>query len=175
MIRGKISRILLSESDIEAKVKELGAQITQDYKDKDLLCICLLKGSMLFLSDLIRRIDMPLQVDVMRASSYGESTVSSGSVKILQDLDADISGKHVLMIEDIVDTGRTLAKTLDLLRFRQPQSLKICALLDKPSRREVPIPIDYRGFEIENHFVVGYGLDFDEYYRNLPYVGILEL
>jgi len=175
MIRGTIVSTLLSEVQIATAVARLGEEISRDYRGKDLLCICLLKGSMVFLSDLIRRIDIPLHVDVMRASSYGDALVSSGSVKILQDLDQDISGREVLMVEDIVDTGRTLAKTLELLRFRQPRSLKVCALLDKPSRREVPIEIHYRGFEIENHFVVGYGLDFDEYYRNLPSIGVLEL
>ena len=175
MIQGEIEKVLLTEEDIRNKVKEMAATISADYRGKDLLCVCLLNGSIVFMADLIRHMDMPLQCDVMRASSYGSGTESSGSVKILQDLDRDISGKNVLLVEDIVDTGRTLAKTLDLLRLRQPASLKVAAFLDKPSSREVEVEIDYTGFEIENHFVVGYGLDYDEYYRNLPYIGILKL
>ncbi|MCB1044866.1 MAG: hypoxanthine phosphoribosyltransferase [Acidobacteria bacterium] len=174
-MRGTVESVLLSEPEIQQRIDLLGEEINRDYAGRELLAVCLLKGSVVFMSDLIRRLQMPLTIDVMRASSYGDATESSGSVKILQDLDRDISGLDVLVVEDIVDTGRTLAKTLDLLRFRQPRSLKICTLLDKPSRREVQIPIDYTGFVIEDHFVVGYGLDFDEHYRQLPYIGILKL
>lgn len=174
-VRGEVAHVLLSESDIQKRIDELGQEINRDYSGEEILAVCLLKGSLVFMSDLIRRLNMPLTLDVMRASSYGDQTESSGSVKILQDLDRDISGKHVLVVEDIVDTGRTLAKTLDLLHFRQPRTLKICTLLDKPSRRENEIDIDYTGFVIDDHFVVGYGLDFDEHYRQLPYVGILKL
>lgn len=172
---GKIRKVLLTEEEIHRRVQELGQEISRDYAAGELTAICLLKGSIVFISDLIRHLDIPLNVDIMRASSYGASTESSGSVKILQDLDSDIGHRDVLIVEDIVDTGRTLYKTLELLRFRKPRSLKICSLLDKPSRRVLPIEIDYCGFVIPDHFVVGYGLDFDEYYRNLPYIGILEL
>lgn len=171
---GSLSRVLYSEEDIQQKVAELGSLISKDYQDREIFAVCLLKGSIIFLSDLIRHISVPVQIDVMRASSYGESTESSGSVKILQDLDTDISGKDVLIIEDIVDTGRTLRKTFDLLAFRNPKSLKICSFLDKPSRRIESISIDYTGFTIPDHFVVGYGLDYAEHYRQLPYIGILE-
>lgn len=173
-MKGKITETLLTEQQIKQRVLELGAQITLDYQGRQIFAICLLKGSMIFSSDLIRTLRVPLTIDVMRASSYGNSTESMGSVKILQDLDKDISNRDVLVIEDIVDTGRTLKKTLDLLKFRNPRSLKVCSLLDKPSRRVIPIPIDYIGFTIEDKFVVGYGLDFDEYYRELPYIGILD-
>jgi len=171
---GSLSRVLYSQEDIQQKVAELGSLISKDYQDREIFAVCLLKGSIIFLSDLIRHISVPVQIDVMRASSYGESTESSGSVKILQDLDTDISGKDVLIIEDIVDTGRTLRKTFDLLAFRNPKSLKICSFLDKPSRRIESISIDYTGFTIPDHFVVGYGLDYAEHYRQLPYIGILE-
>lgn len=171
---GSLSRVLYSEEEIQQKVAELGSLISKDYQDREIFAVCLLKGSIIFLSDLIRHISVPVQIDVMRASSYGESTESSGSVKILQDLDTDISGKDVLIIEDIVDTGRTLRKTFDLLAFRNPKSLKICSFLDKPSRRIESISIDYTGFTIPDHFVVGYGLDYAEHYRQLPYIGILE-
>lgn len=173
-MKGKIADVLLTEDQIQARVKELGEEISRDYQGKEITAICLLKGSIVFLSDLIRRLKVPLTVDLMRASSYGASTVSSGSVKILHDLDRDVAGKDVLLVEDIVDTGRTLHKTLELLQFRNPKTLKVCSLLDKPSRRELAIDISYTGFVIENHFVVGYGLDFDEFYRNLPYIGIFE-
>ncbi len=152
----------------------LAEQISADYAGEEIFGICLLKGSLLFTSDLIRYINRPIKVDMMRTSSYfGTAMESSGSVKILLDLDQDIEGKNVLVIEDIVDTGRTLKKILALLAFRNPKTLRICALLDKPSRRIEPIDIDYLGFTIEDKFVVGYGLDYDDYYRNLPYVGLL--
>lgn len=173
-MKGTITETLLTEEQIQARVRELGAQITADYQGREIYGICLLKGSMIFSSDLIRSLKVPITIDVMRASSYGGSTESSGSVKILQDLDKDISSRDVLVIEDIVDTGRTLKKTLELLQFRNPKSLRVCSLLDKPSRRVIPIPIDYTGFTIEDKFVVGYGLDFDEYYRELPYIGVLD-
>lgn len=174
-MRGNIRDILFTEEQIRNRVRELGEQITRDYQGREIFGICLLKGSLVFTSDLIRHLKLPVTVDIMRASSYGNKTTSLGSVKILQDLDEDISGKDVLVIEDIVDTGRTLSKTLALLKMRQPNSLKICSLLDKPSRRVTPILIDYVGFTIEDLFVVGYGLDFAEYHRNLPYIGLLDL
>lgn len=174
-MRGSISSILFDADQIQTRVAELGAEISRDYQGSEVFAVCLLKGSFVFTADLIRHITVPTRVDVMRASSYGSGTVSSGSVKVLYDLDADVADKDVLIVEDIVDTGRTLAKTLHLLRARNPRSLKIVSMLDKPSRREpdINIEIDYTGFQIEDHFVVGYGLDFDEYYRNLPYIGIL--
>jgi hypoxanthine phosphoribosyltransferase len=174
-LKGKIVDILLDAPAIADIVAELAEQLNKDYRDKDVIILCLLKGSVIFVSDLIRLLDFPLTLEVMNVSSYGESTVSSGSVKIITDLDCDIKDRDVLVVEDIVDTGRTLSKTLELLRFRNPASLKVCSLLDKPSRRVIPIEIEYAGRVIEDHFVVGYGLDYAQYYRNLPYVGILEL
>lgn len=175
MIRGQITDVLFTEEQIVTRTKELAAQINKDYEGEEIYAICLLKGSLLFTSDLIRYLDVPVIVDMMRASSYeGTSTTSSGNVKILTDLDRDISDRNVLVIEDIVDTGRTLKKILTLLNARQPKTLRVCSLLDKPCHRVEEVPIDYRGFEIEDHFVVGYGLDFDDYYRNIPYVGILD-
>lgn len=174
-MKGKITEVLLTEDQIQTRVKELAAEITRDYEGEEIFAICLLKGSLLFTSDLIRHIDLPITVDMMRTSSYeGLSTESSGSVKILLDLDRDIRDKHVLIIEDIVDTGRTLKKIHALLDFRQPKSLKICSLLDKPARRIEPTEIHYCGFKIDDLFVIGYGLDYDDYYRNLPYIGLLD-
>ena len=152
----------------------MGAEISADYANTEIFAVCLLKGSIVFTADIMRHMTPPVTVDLMRASSYGGGTTSSGSVKILQDLDRDITGRDVLIIEDIVDTGRTLHRTLELLQVRHPNSLKICTMLDKPSRRVLDIDIAYTGFSIEDHFVVGYGLDYDEYYRNLPYIGILD-
>lgn len=175
MIQGRVSEVLISQEQIQERVKELGEEITRDFGAEEIFGICLLKGSLLFTADLIRHIHRPITVDMMRASSYlGTSMSSSTSVKIQLDLDQDISGKNVLVIEDIVDTGRTLNKILALLTFRQPKTLKVCSLLDKPSRRVEEIHIDYCGFTIENHFVVGYGLDYDDYYRNLPFVALLD-
>ena len=174
-MKGKVTEVLVEESTIKEKVRDLAVQLNHDYADKEVIAVCLLKGSIIFLSDLIRHLNFPITIEVMRASSYGEGTKSSGSVKIITDLETDIKNKHVLVVEDIVDTGRTLSKTMKLLAFRSPKSLKICTFLNKPSRREIPINIDYVGMVIEDHFVVGYGLDYAEYYRNLAYIGILEL
>lgn len=174
-MRGTISEQLISQNEIATRVKALGKQINEDYEGRTITAVCLLKGSLVFCSDLVRHINVPLTIDMMRASSYGAETKSSGSVRIHQDLDRDISGHDVLIIEDIIDTGRTLHKIIELLSLRNPKSLKICTLLDKPSRREVYVPINYTGFTIEDRFVIGYGLDFDEYYRNLPYIGVLDL
>lgn len=175
MIRGQITDVLFTEEQIAARTKELADQINKDYEGEEIFAICLLKGSLLFTSDLIRHLTVPVVVDMMRASSYeGTSTTSSGNVKILTDLDQDITGQNVLVVEDIVDTGRTLTKIMALLRARNPKTLRICSLLDKPCHRVQEVHIDYRGFEIEDHFVVGYGLDYDDYYRNIPYVGILD-
>lgn len=172
-MKGHVKDVLFDERQIRERVREMGQQITQDYAGEAIYTICLLKGSLVFAADLIRSIDLDVQIDTMRASSYA-GTESSGSVKILQDLDADIENRNVLVVEDIVDTGRTLAKILELLKFRKPKTLKICSFLNKPSRRVTEIPIDYCGYEIEDHFVVGYGLDLNESYRNLPYIGIFE-
>ncbi len=170
---GKIYEVLFTQEQISQRVASLGAEITRAYQGKEILGVCLLKGSIMFTSDLIRHIKVPIQVDVMRASSY-QGTESSGNVKILYDLDTDITDRDVLIIEDIVDTGRTLRKILNLFEGRHPRSMRICSLLDKPSRRVVNIDIDFCGFTIEDLFVVGYGLDFQEYYRELPYIGLFE-
>ncbi len=168
-----IEKVLIDEARLMARVKELGQKITEDYQGKDLVIIGILKGAILFLSDLIKEIKLPLVIDFMAVSSYGVSTKSSGVVRILKDLDEEISGKDVLIIEDIVDTGLTLQYLLENLRTRHPSSLRICCFLDKPSRRTAPISIDYVGFEVSDEFVVGYGLDYAEKYRNLPFIGIL--
>ena len=166
-------RILISQQDLEARVAAIAAEIDRDYAESDrLVCIGVLKGSVFFMVDLLKRLKVPLAIDFFQTSSYGSST-SPGEVRIRKDLDLSIRGKDVLLIEDIVDTGYTLRTILDLLRFRGARSVKLCALLDKAPAREVDVPIDYKGFEIEPLFVVGYGLDFDERYRNLRCVGTL--
>jgi hypoxanthine phosphoribosyltransferase len=163
---------LFTEAQIRQRVQELGAQITEDYTGKDLVVIGLLNGVYPFFADLTRAIDLDLDVNFMRVASYGGGLESTGEVKILFDVDKSIRGRHALVIEDIVDTGLTLFKVRNLLLDREPASLKIVTLLDKPSRRRVSVPVDYVGFPIEDHFVVGYGLDLEGIYRNLPYVGI---
>jgi len=163
---------LLTEAQIQQRVKELGAQITADYAGKDLVVIGLLNGVYPFFADLTRAIDLDLDVNFMRVASYGNGLESTGEVKILTDMDKSIRGRHALVIEDIVDTGLTLHKVRNLLLDREPASLRIITLLDKPRRRRVEVPVDYIGFSIEDHFVVGYGLDLEGYLRNLPYVGI---
>ncbi len=167
-------RILISQEDLEARVAAMAAEIDRDYAESDrLVCIGVLKGSVFFMVDLLKRLKVPLAIDFFQTSSYGSST-SPGEVRIRKDLDLSIRGKDVLLIEDIVDTGYTLRTILDLLRFRGARSVRLCALLDKAAAREVEVKIDYRGFEIEKLFVVGYGLDFDEHYRNLPYIAVLD-
>lgn len=167
-------RVLIPQEDLERRVSEIAAEIERDYAECDrLICVGVLKGSVFFLVDLLKQLKIPLAIDFFQTSSYGSST-TAGEVRIRKDLDLSIRGKDVLLIEDIVDTGWTLRTILDLLRFRGARSVKLCALLDKAAAREVDIHIDYRGFEIEPLFVVGYGLDFDERYRNLPYIGVLE-
>ncbi len=163
---------LLSEAQIQVRVQELGAQLTRDYAGKELVVIGLLNGVFPFFADLVRAMDMDLDISFMQVASYGGGTESTGEVHILKDLDRSIQGFHALVVEDIVDTGLTLFKVGNLLKDREPLSLKICTLLDKPSRRKVQVPVDYVGFTIEDHFVVGYGLDFDGKLRNLPYVGV---
>jgi len=167
-------RVLLTESEIEQRVRALGAEITRDYEDRYPHLICVLKGATIFLSDLMRAIDLPLSIDFIAVSSYGhKQTNTSGEVKMLKDLDKPIEGRHVLIIEDILDTGLTLQYLTQSFRTRGASSIEIATLLNKPARRLVEITATYVGFEIPNEFVVGYGLDFDERYRNLPYVGVL--
>jgi len=165
---------MLSREEIAERVSELGAQITKDYRDGSLVIICVLKGSFVFASDLARAIDLPLRIDFLGVRSYGEGTETSGVVQITQDLSRPIEHEDVLIVEDIVDTGLTVAHLMDLLRTRAPRSVKVCSLLHKPVRSRVQVKIDYLGFTIEDKFVVGYGLDFAERYRNLPYIGIVE-
>ncbi len=170
-----IERILISAEDIQAKICELGRQISRDYADvKEVLLIGVLKGCVMFIVDLARQIDVPITLDFIAISSYGQSTESSGVVRLLKDLDTDITGRHVLIVEDIIDSGLTLAYLQSQLERRQPASMRICALLNKPERRIADVHVDYRGFGIPNEFVVGYGLDFGEHYRNLPYIGVLK-
>ncbi|HHW18264.1 MAG TPA: hypoxanthine phosphoribosyltransferase [Firmicutes bacterium] len=167
-------KVLISQEEILKRVKEMAEEISRDYAGRDLLLVGVLKGSFVFLADLIRNLDCHVAVDFMGTSSYGASTQSSGEVRITKDLEQSVAGKHVLLVEDIVDTGLTLRYLLDTLRARQPASLKVCALLDKPARRRVRVSLDYYGFIIPNAFVVGYGLDYQEKYRGLPFVGVLE-
>jgi hypoxanthine phosphoribosyltransferase len=169
-----VAEILITEEQIQAKIRELGQHISRDYAGQDLLLICVLKGAISFLADLMREITIPHEIDFMAISSYGASTESSGVVRILKDLDTNIGGRNVLIVEDIVDTGRTLHYITQNLKTRRPKSVRICTLLNKPSRREIDIPLDYVGFEIPNKFVIGYGLDFAEIYRSLPYIGVLK-
>ncbi len=168
-----IAEVLIDAAAIQAKVGELGARISADYRGRDLALVSILKGSLPFLADLMRRIEVPLSVDFMEVSSYGATTESSGVVRIVKDIANSVEGRDVLVVEDIVDTGNTLAFVLEHLRSQRPSSVRLCTLLDKPARRVVPIEIDYRGFEIPDRFVVGYGLDFAERYRNLPFIGVL--
>jgi hypoxanthine phosphoribosyltransferase len=170
----RVGEILVQRDELEHRVRELAEEIWRDYEGKDLILIGVLKGAVFFLSDLMRHLDVNVEVDFMAVSSYGASTDSSGVVRILKDLDAVIEGRHVLIVEDIVDSGLTLSYLFRMLRARNPASLEVCALLTKPERREIEMPIRYIGFEIPNRFAIGYGLDFAERYRNLPYVAVLE-
>lgn len=176
MIETNISiETLISEEEIDKRVRELGEQISKDYEGKELSIICILKGSTFFSCELAKRITVPVEMEYMRCSSYGNESTSSGVVKITQDLDEPIRGKNILVIEDIIDTGRTLSYLKKLLLDREPESLKLCTLLDKPDRRVVDdVEVDYRGFVIPDEFVVGYGLDYAQQYRNLPYIGIVK-
>ncbi|MCI8420673.1 MAG: hypoxanthine phosphoribosyltransferase [Clostridia bacterium] len=171
----KISRILIDEESIAKKVKELGKQIERDYAGKTPVVVAILKGSIIFYADLVRNINLPMRFDTMSVSSYGSGTVSSGNVKIKKDLAKDICGEDVLLIEDIIDSGNTMKALTSLLEHRGAKSIKVCSFLDKPSRRTTDYKANYVGYEIPDEFVVGYGLDYDEKYRNLPYVGILEI
>jgi hypoxanthine phosphoribosyltransferase len=173
-MRADVADVLITEDQIRAKVRELGGQISADYVSTSVTLVSVLKGSLPFMADLMRAIEIPVQIDLMEVSSYGgASTETSGLVRILKDLSSSISGRDVLIVEDIIDTGLTLNYLLRYLRGKNPRSLRICALLDKPARRLVEINIDYLGFTIPDEFVVGYGLDFGEFYRNLPFIGVL--
>ncbi len=173
-LRADIGEVLISEEAIAARVAELGRQVTADYRGEPLTLVSVLKGSLPFMADLMRQIELPVRIDLMEVSSYGgTATESSGLVRIIKDLSASIAGEHVLLVEDIIDTGLTLNYLVRYLRGKNPASLRICTLLDKPARRLAEIPVDYRGFEIPDQFVVGYGLDYGERYRNLRFVGVL--
>ncbi|MGB7604675.1 MAG: hypoxanthine phosphoribosyltransferase [Lutisporaceae bacterium] len=173
-MQNDIKEILITEEQIKQKTKELGKKITEHYKGKDLVVIGVLKGCVIFLSDLVREIDLPLTLDFMVVSSYGTSTKSSGVVRIIKDLEKDIQNKDVLIVEDIVDSGLTLSYLVEYLKSRNANSVKICTILDKPEKRKAQVDIDFSGFQIPDEFVVGYGLDYSEIYRNLPFVCILK-
>lgn len=167
-------RVMLTEAEVDARIQAIGEQISRDYEGKTVHLICVLKGGSFFMCELAKRITTPVSLDFMSVSSYGKDTKSSGVVKIVKDLDESIKGKDVLVVEDIVDSGRTLSYLLDMLKDRDPASLRLCTLLDKPDRRVVDVNVDYTGFRIPDEFVVGYGLDYDQKYRNLPYIGVVE-
>ncbi len=173
-MKDKISKVLISENDIQLKVKELADKISADYSDLDPVIICILKGAVIFTCDLIKKMTIPVELDFMALSSYGYSTKSSGVVKIKKDIDSDISGRHIIIVEDIVDSGLTLKYIDEYFIKHNCASVKICALLDKPEAHKTDIDIDYLGFEVGNEFVVGYGLDYSQKFRNLPYIGILK-
>lgn len=166
--------VLLSEKEVDAKIREIAEMINRDYEGKQIHLICVLKGGTFFMCELAKRITVPVSLDFMSVSSYGGDPKSSGVVKIVKDLDESISGKNVLVVEDIVDSGRTLSYLMEMLRDRGPKSLRLCTLLDKPDRRVIEVPVDYTCFQIPDEFVVGYGLDYDQKYRNLPYIGIVK-
>jgi len=175
MLKEDVAEVLITEEELQARIAELGKAISADYQGRDLLAVCILRGAVIFLSDLIRQIAVPHEIDFMAVSSYGgTSTESSGVVRILMDLTTSIEGRDVLIVEDIVDTGLTLDYIIDNLKTRRPASLRTCALLNKHERRKVDVPLDYVGFDIPNKFVVGYGLDYEEKYRNLPFIGVLK-
>jgi len=175
MLRDDVAEVLISEEELQAKIAELGKAISADYQGKDLLAVCILRGAVVFLSDLIRHITIPHEIDFMAVSSYGGTrTESSGVVRILMDLETNIEGRDVLIVEDIIDTGLTLNYIIDNLKTRRPASLRTCVLLNKQERRQVDVPLDYVGFNIPDKFVVGYGLDYNEKYRNLPFIGVLK-
>ncbi len=168
--------VLISEEDLDKRIRELGEQISRDYEGQEVHLICVLKGGSFFMCELAKRITIPVSIDFMSVSSYGDASVSSGIVRIVKDLDKPIEGKNVIVVEDIIDTGRTLSYLLKVLGDRHPESITLCTMLDKPDRRVVDdVNVDYTGFEIPDEFVVGYGLDYAEKYRNLPYIGVLHL
>ena len=169
-----IETVLFTREELAEKVRELGQKITEDYKDKDLLVIGVLKGAGVFMSDLVREIDGDLRTDYMVVSSYGNDAVSSGKLRIIKDVQPDMKGWHVLLVEDIVDTGNTLSALKEIMEERGAESVRICALLDKPARRVKPVEVSFRGFEVPDEFIVGYGIDYAEKYRNLPFIGVLK-
>lgn len=174
MLNEVLEKTLISEEEIKARVSELAKQIEKDYEGKAPTMIGVLKGSIMFYTDLVRQINLPLTVDFMSISSYGAGVNSTGEVKIIKDIDGKIGGKDVIIVEDIIDSGYSMNCLLKLFATRSPKSVKVCALLDKPSRREIPVPIDYTGFQVANEFVVGYGLDYAGLYRNIPFIGVLK-
>ncbi len=176
VLRKDIAEVIISEEELQQRIGELGELITEDYQDStELMLVCILRGAVIFMADLARKINLPVTFDFMDVSSYGSGTESSGTVRILKDLEDDIGGRHILIVEDIIDTGLTLKHVIKLLETRDPASVRVATLLDKPERREMKhIEVDYNGFEIPDKFVVGYGLDFAEKYRNLPYIGVLK-
>lgn len=169
-----LKAILLTEEQLQDKVKELGAQLSRDYRDRNPLLVCVLKGAFIFMSDLAKAIDIPVEIDFMAVSSYGSSTKSSGVVRIIKDLEVSVEGRDVIIVEDIIDSGLTLSYLIDVLERRNARSVAVVALLDKPERRTVPLDIEYKGFTLPDEFVVGYGLDYAEKYRNLPYIAVLK-
>ena len=168
-------RVLISEENVDKRICEIGERISKDYEGKQVHLICVLKGGAFFMCELAKRISVPVSMDFMSVSSYGADTKSSGVVKIVKDLDEPLEGKDVLIVEDIIDSGRTLYYLIDILQKRRPESIRLCTLLDKPDRRVKEVNVDYVGFNIPDEFVVGYGLDYDQRYRNLPYIGVIEL
>ncbi|MCI8416791.1 MAG: hypoxanthine phosphoribosyltransferase [Lachnospiraceae bacterium] len=167
-------RVMIPEEEVDAKIEELGKRISQDFADQEVHLICILKGSVFFVCELAKRITVPVTLDFMQVSSYGAETKSSGVVKLSKDLDEPLSGKNVIIVEDIIDSGRTLSHLVRLLGQRNPKTMTLCTLLDKPSRRVTEVDVKYTGFQIPDEFVVGYGLDYDQRYRNLPYIGVIE-
>ena len=167
-------KVLLTEEEVDARIQAIGDQISRDYEGRQVHLVCVLKGGSFFMCELAKRIRVPVSLDFMSVSSYGSETKSSGVVKIVKDLDETLAGKDVIVVEDIVDSGRTLSYLMEMLKDRKPASLRLCTLLDKPERRVVDVHVDYTGFEIPDEFVVGYGLDYDQKYRNLPYIGVVE-
>ena len=173
-IKNDFAAILFTKEQIRQRVEELGRQITADYDGKHPIVVCILKGAGMFMADLIREIRTPINIDFMAVSSYGSGTESSGVIKIKKDMDRNPDGRHILIVEDIVDTGRTLSRLKEELEKRGAVSVKICTFLNKPSRRVIPVDVDYCGFEVDDEFIVGYGVDYDERYRNVPFIGILK-
>ena len=167
-------KVLLSEEEVDSRIQAIGEEISRDYAGKQVHLVCVLKGGSFFMCELAKRITVPVSLDFMSVSSYGSDTKSSGVVKIVKDLDESVRGKEVIVVEDIVDSGRTLSYLMEMLRDRGPKSLRLCTLLDKPERRVIDVKVDYTGFQIPDKFVVGYGLDYDQKYRNLPYIGVVE-
>ena len=167
-------KVLLSEEEVDSRIKQIAAKVSKDYAGKEIHLICVLKGGVFFTCELAKRITVPVSLDFMSVSSYGSDTKSSGVVKIVKDLDESLKDKEVIVVEDIVDSGRTLSYLLEMLKDRGPASLRLCTLLDKPERRVIDVHVDYTGFNIPDEFVVGYGLDYDQRYRNLPYIGVVK-